>query len=208
MFHNHWGEFASASDLPNVSGSPTQDAALEAGDLAYVTGLGTYQCPTPTSGAAVWTAIGGGGGGSGLQSSIDLARMDYVQQPVPVEESLGKFMFDGSTIPPGASVFLRCVMNPTFGSAGFARVHFYDLGPAAGPPTAPVLITGTLPSTFALEVLASGLAYRQTAALALGPGPAEGVIMSAPRLYEATIIQSSLPGDSVDVGGASIVTEI
>jgi len=32
--------------------------------------------------------------------------------------------------------------------------------------------------------------------------------MATPRIYEATIIQSSAPGDLVDVGGASIFTEI
>lgn len=205
--HPYWGVIPSAAQLPNVLGATIQNAHLEVGDLAYVTGTGVYQCDDETLGAAVWSLVGAGAV-SGLQSSIDLSRKDYVQQPVPVEEVIGQFMFDGSKIPAGASAYLRAMLNAVFGAVGTANVHFYDLGPAAGPPAAPTRITGVLPSTFALEVSAAGLVYLQTAALALGPGPAEGVIMSAPRMYEATIIQSSAAGDTVDVGGASIFTEI
>lgn len=145
---------------------------------------------------------------TGLQSSIDLPRKDYVQAPVPVEEVLGQFMFDGSKIPLGASVYLRTMMNATFSAPGTANIHFYDLGPSSGPPGVPTRITGVSPSVFALEVAAAGLVYLQTSALALGPGPAEGVIMATPRMYEATVIQSSVPADTVDVGMASIFTEI
>ena len=205
--HPYWGQYPNAAQLPNVAGSPIQSAYLEVGDIAYVTGTGMYQCDDESLGAASWSSLGAGSI-AGLQSSIDLPGMDYVQQPVPVEEVLGQFMFDGSKIPAGASAFLRCVMTPTFGAPGTANVHFYDLGPSAGPPVAPTRITGVSPSPFALQVVAAGLAYRQTAALALGVGPAVGVIMATPRIYEATIIQSSAPGDLVDVGGASIFTEI
>jgi len=56
--HSYWGVVASASQLPNVSGATIQDAAVEAGDTAYVTGSGTYQCDDATVGAAVWSSVG------------------------------------------------------------------------------------------------------------------------------------------------------
>ena len=57
--HPFWGVFATAADLPNVFGAPTQDAALEDGDQAWVTATGQfYGNITPTLGAAVWTAVG------------------------------------------------------------------------------------------------------------------------------------------------------
>ena len=58
--HNHWGSFPNPTLLPNVSGSPNQDAALEAGDTAYSTSNSTfYVCTTPTPGAGVWNLVGG-----------------------------------------------------------------------------------------------------------------------------------------------------
>jgi hypothetical protein len=54
--HSHWGSFAATSDLPNVSGSSTQDSAVEVGDRAYVTGTSkSYQCTVATLGSATWT---------------------------------------------------------------------------------------------------------------------------------------------------------
>lgn len=58
-FHNFWGaNFASAADLPNVSGSGTQNGNLEAGDFAYVPVDSTYYiCTSATLGAATWVAV-------------------------------------------------------------------------------------------------------------------------------------------------------
>lgn len=60
--HPHWGTYGSTANLPNVAGSPTQNGALEAGDIAFVSGAGLYVCDSATLGAAVWSAAGGGGG--------------------------------------------------------------------------------------------------------------------------------------------------
>jgi len=59
QFHNHWGDVASTSQLPNVSGATIQDAAVEIGDTCYVTGDGLYVCDTATVGAGVWSSLGG-----------------------------------------------------------------------------------------------------------------------------------------------------
>jgi hypothetical protein len=152
--------------------------------------------------------IGAKQGRTGLQSSIDLPRYDYTQLGVPVEDVIGQFMFDGSKIPSGASVYLRCMMNPVFSGPGYAAIRFYDLGPIAGPPAGPVEITAAAPSPYGLEVSASGLVYLQTSALVVSSAPGTGQIVDAARMYEATVIQSSVAGDSVNVGMASIFTEI
>ncbi len=65
-FSPYWGVYASEATLPNASGNSLVAAhfTLEEGDLATVTGLGTYRCASPgTAGAsdAVWEASGGGG---------------------------------------------------------------------------------------------------------------------------------------------------
>ena len=72
--HSFWGTFALAADLPNVAAAPTQDAALEVGDRAWVTGTSQlFGCTTPTLGAGVWTAVGpGGGGGAAIDTGNEL----------------------------------------------------------------------------------------------------------------------------------------
>jgi hypothetical protein len=62
--HGFWGAtFATGADLPNVAASATQDAVLEAGDRAWVTGAGgsLWACVDPTLGAAVWQQLVAGG---------------------------------------------------------------------------------------------------------------------------------------------------
>jgi hypothetical protein len=58
QFHSQWPNVASAAQLPNVSGATIQDAALEVGDIAFVTGGDMYVCIDDTLGAAVWQIIG------------------------------------------------------------------------------------------------------------------------------------------------------
>lgn len=60
-FHNQWPTVSAATDLPNVSGAPTQTADVQVGDICYDAGTGVYYyCADATLGAAVWTAFGGG----------------------------------------------------------------------------------------------------------------------------------------------------
>lgn len=63
QYQNFWGVYATANVLPNAAGFALVAAkfVLEAGDFAYVTGAGMYQCDSPgTAGGAdaVWSAIG------------------------------------------------------------------------------------------------------------------------------------------------------
>lgn len=56
QFHDSWPAVATTSDLPNVSGSSTQDSALEVGDTTVVLSGGfIYVCNDATLGSAVWS---------------------------------------------------------------------------------------------------------------------------------------------------------
>lgn len=54
--HSRWPNAATVADLPNVSGSPTQDADLEVGDTCCVlaTTPTNYECIDATLGTALW----------------------------------------------------------------------------------------------------------------------------------------------------------
>jgi hypothetical protein len=191
--HSHWRTYPSASQLPNVSGSSTQSAHLEVGDIAYVAAIGLYQCDVATLGAAVWSQPGGGIGGAA--SEFDWSSdYPYTQQSPSVEETIGYGRLDGSAI--GGTAYFRATWNPQFGAAGTARVRLYDLGPVAGPPAVPTLIA-------TLTTAASGLRYDEQS-LTVGGSPSLGQIMNTPRMYEVTVQQNSQAGDSVYVGSAGI----
>lgn len=192
---------ATINKLGSISPDNVMVIAVRIGTTLYFrTGLVLEDGATATG-----IAPGGGGGVEGLVSSIETARYDYVQGAVPVEEVVGQFMFDGSKIPSGASVRLRCQMNPTFSVAGFVDVRFYDLG-APGAAAAPVAITGASP--YQLRLTISGLNYLETDPLTTHAStPAVGRIVEAKRMYEVTVIQSSAVADDVDLGFAGIYTE-
>lgn len=63
--HAYWGIVPSAASLPNVPGSPIQDANLEEGDQAYVSGVGYFVCTNPALGVAVWAQLSTGSPGGG-----------------------------------------------------------------------------------------------------------------------------------------------
>jgi len=194
--HTQWPNVASAAQLPNVSGATIQDAALEAGDICYVVGTGLYQCDVATLGAAAWSQPGGGGGGGAPQSEFDWGGdHQYSQLAVPVEETIGYGMLNGSQV--GAlTAYFRASWNPQFGTPGNAYVRLYDLGPAAGPPVAPTLIA-------TLSTATGGLRYDEQS-LTVGGAPGAGQIQNTPRLYMVAVYQSSQAGDTVHVGSVGI----
>lgn len=58
-YQPHWGEYASSATLPNATGNTLSVArfTLQAGDVAYVTGVGLYVCfdaGTANGSDAVW----------------------------------------------------------------------------------------------------------------------------------------------------------
>jgi hypothetical protein len=59
---SYWGAVADTSELPNVVGASVQDAALAAGDTAYVTAdSALYLCIVDTVGSALWVSLLTGG---------------------------------------------------------------------------------------------------------------------------------------------------
>ena len=205
--HPFWGVYANAAALPNTAGGPNVGSQLLGGDMAYANTEGqTYTCTDPTAGAAVW--VSGGGGGGALSSYVQTGDYNYVQAATPVEDVVGQFSIDPGVLP-GATYKLRCIVTPTFGSAGWCRVRVYDLGPVAGPPSAPVEITANAPSVYNLEASASGLQFIETAALSThATTPSAGTIVDAGRMYEVTVEQDSASGDQVYVGFAGLIAEV
>ena len=196
--HGQWPNVASAAQLPNVSGATIQDAALEAGDICYVTGTGLYQCDVATPGGASWSQPGGGGPSGGApQSEFDWGGShSYSQQAVPVEEVMGYGMLNGSQVGALTADF-RASWNPQFTSAGLAEVRLYDLGPIATP-GAPTLVA-------TLSAVAGGLRYdEQSLIVGAVPGNSPPTIVNTARLYMVAVYQTSTPGDTVLVGSAGI----
>ena len=60
--HTYWGDFATASQLPNVAAAPTQSALLTVGSLAHVSAAPAdlWSCVNATLGAAEWVRAGRG----------------------------------------------------------------------------------------------------------------------------------------------------
>lgn len=80
-FRPHWGTFASTAQLPNVAGATKQNVNLAVGDIAYVA-TSLYVCTNATQGAAVWAAVGGGGGSAGprnIDVVDDLSDANYYE---------------------------------------------------------------------------------------------------------------------------------
>ena len=173
---------------------------MEVGDFAYVVGTGIYQCDVATLGAASWSQPGGGGGGGGTVLTDADWGGDHVysQLAVPVEETIGYGVLNGSLV--GAfTAYFRAAFNPQYTIPGNTDIRLYDLGPAAGPPAGPVLVATLVdgpPGT-------SGVQYLEQA-LAVGGAPGVNQIMNTARLYEVAVYQSSQAGDSVRVGSVGI----
>lgn len=73
-FPGHRGSFTSPANLPNVNGSQNATRNLEAGDTAWVDGVGLFVCTNPTRGAAVWEATASSapsGGAPAIEFYVD-----------------------------------------------------------------------------------------------------------------------------------------
>lgn len=89
--HNYRGSFASAAQLPNVSGATQQNATLETGDVAYVVDR-LYVCTTATVGAAVWLALTNDAAGSRRLwqwNGVDTSQFTEITRDTGVDGSLG-----------------------------------------------------------------------------------------------------------------------
>jgi hypothetical protein len=184
QYNPHWGEFATAADLPNTAGNPLSASALvlQPGDLAFVTGDGTYECVTAGAAAAtppaVWQKTGGGGGGP---SHITGATYEETTL-LGVEELVGGLVFNPAAYP-SPSIILQLYGVLRIAQAGTGELRLYDMG-APGSPTPDLLV--------ATAVLPNGSAGSNTRAnVALTPvavPAAPGEIYDAERMYELRLI--------------------
>jgi hypothetical protein len=161
-FHNFWGQFASYADLPNVLGSTTQNANLQTGDIAYVTGTSQlYFCTNATFGppaAAVWSAAGSGSPAQEYFAPkyvVGCTLAPYNDSATTY--STGGFYYipdpgDGSGI--ATALSYATSTDPAFKAAGdvWIRPGTYDLTQAGSPTTAfavpnGILVRGSGPST-------------------------------------------------------------
>jgi hypothetical protein len=100
--HNHWGSFPNPASLPNVSGSLTQDGALEAGDTVYSVSDSTlYVCTVPTLNAGVWGSTGGGGAPAPLTGTGN-------PNTGAVPGLFGQEFYDTD-----GGIWYRCISNPS-----------------------------------------------------------------------------------------------
>lgn len=188
QFERSWGNFASATALPNASGAPLSApffSILEVGDTAYSVADGaTYTCTsvgTVGGGDAVWSS--GGGGGTGA-SYLTGATNEESVTPGGTEVVVGGFVFDPGESP-GRSAYFRAfeTLVYTAGASPTSRVRLYDRG-APGTPTAGTLVA---------ELTNSGnvnVPYTQvSAAFTTDPTtPSLGVIVDAVRMYEIRVL--------------------
>jgi len=180
--------------LPVSASLPGGLASADAGRLIFKTGSGV--------GTYVWNGTSWVPQGGAWEGYMDAASdYQYTQAPTPVEEVVGQFAFDGSVAAVGTKAVIRALMTPTFSSGGTASLKLYDMGPAAGPPSAPRLVS-------TLTASSSGLQYIEQDLTVVSSGPAGDEILDSKRMYELTLIQSSTTGDTVYLGSAGINVEI
>jgi hypothetical protein len=97
QYNPHWGEFATAADLPNTAGNPLSASALvlQPGDLAFVTGDGTYECVTAgavsATPPAVWQKTGGGPGGDYVDTIEGFSAGGYYEADAGVAQGGANF---------------------------------------------------------------------------------------------------------------------
>jgi hypothetical protein len=117
QFSPYWGVYASAVTLPNASGNALAAAnfRLEAGDQAYVTGVGFYTCTSPgTAGGsdAVWTLIPSGGGGGTDNHIVRWDGTSAFQDGVAIETDAGEIQVGSGLV---GTPSLTFVAEPTLG---------------------------------------------------------------------------------------------
>lgn len=141
-----------------------------------------------------WNQVGATGAGSYIDMAADYS---YTVAAVPVEEVIGQGVFDGSLVTGALVAYFRAIISVVLTSAGPIDVKLYDMGPKAGPPAAPTLIT-------TLSTLSAGGPQVLEQALSVGASPGANQIANSARMYELTVIQSTSPGDSNYIGSAGL----
>lgn len=141
---------------------------------------------------SAWNAVGGGAGGKEMDW-VDAYQ--YTQLAAPSEETVCFGYFDASTVT--GTISFWAVLTATLTAAGSSQIRLYDVGPAAGPPVAPTLIT-------TLSTATTGGPQHLSQSLSVGASPAAGQIANSARMYEVRAYQTSTPGDSFFLGSGGM----
>lgn len=180
--------------LPVSASLPGGLAAGDAGRFIFKTGAGL--------GAYVWNGTSWVPQGGAWEGYMDAASdYQYTQAATPVEEVVGQFVFNGDVAAAGTKAVIRAILTTVFNIAGTASLKLYDMGPAAGPPDTPRLVSTLTTST-------AGLQYLEQDLTVVSSSPISNQILNAPRMYEMTLIQSSQAGDTIYLGSAGLNVEI
>ena len=180
--------------LPISATLPSGMVAGDAGRLLFKTGLGV--------GTYVWNGTSWVPQGIVWEGYMDAASdYQYTQAASPIEEVIGQFVFNGIVVAVGMKAVIRAIMTPLLSAAGTSSLKLYEMGPAAGPPTSPRLVSSLITSSSGLEYLSQDLTV-------VSSGPLSNEILDTARMYELTLIQSSQSGDTIYLGSAGINVEI
>lgn len=139
---------------------------------------------------SAWVDVGAGAAGSYLEFANSHTQ---TQGAVPLEETSGQGVLDGDIIPGSFTGYFRCVVTPSL-SSGNVSVRLYDMGPKAGPPGVPRLVSTLQATTNVLQTL------EQALTVVPGPTPLVNQILDTPRMYEATMEVNGVIGDSAYLG--------
>lgn len=180
--------------MPVVATLPAGLGAGDAGRTVFKTGAG--------AGVYAWSGTSWVPLGGAWEGYMDAASdYQYTQFATPVEETVGQFVFSGGVVATGTKAVLRAILSPVLTIAGTSSLKLYDMGPSAGPPSAPRLVSTLNTST-------SGLQYLDQDLTVVSSGPSSNEILNTPRMYELTLVQSSQAGDTIYLGSAGINVEI
>lgn len=141
-----------------------------------------------------WNDVGAQGAGSYLDWA---SAYQYTVAAVPVEEVIGQGCFDGSLVTGSLVAYFRAIVDVVFTSVGPINVKLYDMGPKAGPPAAPTLIS-------TLSTASAGGPQVLEQVLTVGVSPGGNQIANSARMYELTAYQGTTPGDTLYVGSAGL----
>ena len=138
---------------------------------------------------AAWVDVGAGAAGSYLEFANGFTQTQGLST---LEETVGQGVLDGDIIPGSFTAYFRCVVTPTL-TSGNVLIKLYDMGPKAGPPASPRLVTTLTATTSVIQTLEQSLTV-------VAATPTTNQILDTPRMYEATLEVNGVTADSAYLG--------
>lgn len=196
QYGHYWGVYAAAGVLPNTAGfvAPVNKLQpLEAGDIAYVTGAGLYQCTAPGTaglGDATWSAVAGAAGQDRFAPTHLVGNTAEGDSAVAYSAAGFNYYPDtGNCVQLAAALLAAAVA----GGRVYVRRGLYDLG-AVGSPVGPMAI--------AAGVVVQG-EREATVVRAIGAGNQGVFTMADGSALEE--LQVEAPSDPASLGSIAMV---